>query len=111
MSSSDSAFDLNLSAEVAKAKGVHSVTLLLDMTKCYDVIKLSGLFQIVRDVAFPLRLGWMLIHSYMATRRIDAFGSLSKSFVGFVRSCQLLLSSFWLACRFGGFRLSFLSFV
>eukprot|EP00959_Pyramimonas_sp_CCMP1952_P086888 1817764-Pyramimonas_sp.AAC.1 len=30
-SSSDSAFDLNLYAEVARARGWHSVTLLLDM--------------------------------------------------------------------------------
>ena len=53
------------------------------MAKCYEMIKLSVLFEIFRQVGFPLRLGWMLIQCYIAPRRVDAFGSLSEAYISF----------------------------
>eukprot|EP00959_Pyramimonas_sp_CCMP1952_P047681 995448-Pyramimonas_sp.AAC.1 len=60
------------------------------MAKCYEMIKLSVLFDIYRRVGFPLRLGWMLTQSYVAPRRIDAYGGLSEccvSFQGILAGC------------------------
>eukprot|EP00959_Pyramimonas_sp_CCMP1952_P394137 8258440-Pyramimonas_sp.AAC.1 len=57
--------------------GEHSLTVMMDMCKCFDKVKVSSLFREARGVGFPLRLPWQLVTSYKMPRAVKAFGSIS----------------------------------
>eukprot|EP00959_Pyramimonas_sp_CCMP1952_P051511 1076237-Pyramimonas_sp.AAC.1 len=66
-------------AEVSKILGEHSLTVMMDMRKCFDTVKVSALFQEAREVGFPLRLPRQLSTSYSAPRAVQGLGPISCS--------------------------------
>ena len=80
-SSSDSAYDHNLEAEVAYLVGEGAVTIMLDMWKAFETINPSILMDEARAVGYPMRLAAMLLLSYREPRLIKAFGSVSVAVV------------------------------
>ena len=89
--SSDSAFDHNLEQEIGNLLGEHTATVLLDMTKCFDMVKHDALLQEARALGYPLRLAWMLLEVYCQPRRIRAYGSNSRATVavqGVIAGCS-----------------------
>ena len=56
------------------------------MIKCYEMMKLPVLFHIFREVEFPLRLGWMLIQSYIALVELMRMGLCPKRTLAFKES-------------------------
>ena len=88
--SSDSAFDHNLQQEVGELLGENTCTILLDMSKCYEMVDPHALLQEGRAFGFSMRLLWMLACSYQQPRRIRAFGSVSvghESFQWILAGC------------------------
>ena len=78
-SSSDAAFAHNVDAEMARAVGDFSVSVLLDMYKCYECIIVARLLEEARALQYPLRMVWMVLCSYRCPRVVQAFGSLSAA--------------------------------
>ena len=89
-SSVDSAFDHNLVAEIAKALGHGSITLCIDIWKCFEMVCPSILMFEGAQVGFPPRLLWMMICTYQQPRRIQAYGNVSvaiQSGQGVIAGC------------------------
>ena len=79
-SSSFSSYEHNLQAEVADRLGESSITVFLDMWKCFETVMYGALISEARLMKFPMRLLWMLLDSYSQPRVIRAFGCWSRSF-------------------------------
>ena len=77
-SSSDAAFDHAISDEIARYMGEHSVTVMIDLWKCYELVAPECLMQQAAELGFPLRLAWMCVQLYAQPRAIQAFGSVSQ---------------------------------
>eukprot|EP00959_Pyramimonas_sp_CCMP1952_P040074 837710-Pyramimonas_sp.AAC.1 len=64
-------------AEMSKLLGGHSLTVMMDMWKCFDTVKVPSLFREAREVDFSLHLLWQLVTSYRTPRAVKAFGSIT----------------------------------
>eukprot|EP00959_Pyramimonas_sp_CCMP1952_P210357 4402325-Pyramimonas_sp.AAC.1 len=53
------------------------------MVKCFDMVSPHALMREARELGYPMRLLWMLLQLYQQPRCINAYGSLSSSFVAF----------------------------
>eukprot|EP00959_Pyramimonas_sp_CCMP1952_P382789 8021029-Pyramimonas_sp.AAC.1 len=67
-----------MEAEAATAVGEYSVSVFLDMLKCYEPVIVERLFAEARQVGYPPRMMWMVLASYRCPRVIQAFGSVSR---------------------------------
>ena len=72
--SSDSAFQHNLHAETETLLGGHSVTVLYDAYKCFELVKPAALIEEARALCYPLRLLWMLLAYFAEPRYLRAYG-------------------------------------
>ncbi|CAK0840937.1 unnamed protein product, partial [Prorocentrum cordatum] len=77
-SSSDAAFDLNLQTETARALGLTSITVLIDVWKAFEMVAPTVLMAEAAALDLPLRLTWMLICVYTQPRFLLAHGSASR---------------------------------
>ena len=90
-SSSASAFSLSLDNEIDVAMGNRTVTLMIDLWKCFELIDPSTLMQEAQAVQYPPRMAWMLIQAYRQPRTLRAHGSASKFFIseqGIIAGCS-----------------------
>ncbi|CAK0877814.1 unnamed protein product, partial [Prorocentrum cordatum] len=62
-------------AEIAGLLGDASLSALLEVAKCCEVISSGRLRQEARALDFPMRLGWMLVDLRRQPRRLPAFAS------------------------------------
>ena len=88
--SSDSAFSHNLEQEVGDLLEEHTATILLDMSKCFEMVRHDSLIIEARELGYPLRLLWMLLQLYCQPRRIRAYGSWSRPYLakqGIIAGC------------------------
>eukprot|EP00959_Pyramimonas_sp_CCMP1952_P401568 8414028-Pyramimonas_sp.AAC.1 len=61
------------------------------MYKCFETIRHTALLDRASKMQFPMRLLWMLIHTYQAPRQVRAYGSLSTKFAsaqGILAGCS-----------------------
>eukprot|EP00959_Pyramimonas_sp_CCMP1952_P163158 3410684-Pyramimonas_sp.AAC.1 len=79
-SSSFSAYEHNLQAEIADRLGECSITVFLDMWKCFETVMYDALNVEARSMRFPMGLLGVLLGSCSQPRVIRAFGCWSKSF-------------------------------
>ena len=91
MSSSDAAFDHNLAAEIAHLLGEHSVTIMIDLWKCFETIPPAKILEQAMLLNFTMKLAWMCIQVYYQPRTIQAYGSYSQPYAsarGIVSGCS-----------------------
>eukprot|EP00959_Pyramimonas_sp_CCMP1952_P018952 400512-Pyramimonas_sp.AAC.1 len=67
-----SAFSHSITAEVATLLNEHSVTVMIDMWKCFDTVPVAGLISEARAARYPLRLLWQLVTHYAMPRAVKA---------------------------------------
>ncbi|CAK0905763.1 unnamed protein product, partial [Prorocentrum cordatum] len=75
--SSDSAFSHNLDSEVAVLRGQFSATVLLDLTKAFDMVRPSQLFREGCLLGYPPRMLYMLLKMYAQPRSLKGYGTFS----------------------------------
>ncbi|CAK0813503.1 unnamed protein product, partial [Prorocentrum cordatum] len=75
--SSDSAFSHNLDSEVAVLRGQFSATVLLDLTKAFDMARPSQLFREGCLLGYPPRMLYMLLKMHAQPRSLKGYGTFS----------------------------------
>ena len=78
--------------------GESSVTILLDLWKCYEIIAPEVVMGEVCALGYPTRLAWMALMIYGAPGVIKAFGSISKQTREPLRCVRMQPHCFWSLC-------------
>eukprot|EP00959_Pyramimonas_sp_CCMP1952_P090015 1884339-Pyramimonas_sp.AAC.1 len=60
---------------MAALVGDISISVLLDMIKCFEMVHSEQLLKEAEALHFPMRLAWMLVDLHRQPRRLRAFGS------------------------------------
>ena len=89
-SSSDAAFDLALTKEMATLCDDDAIIVLLDMLKCYELVRHDAILLECRASGYPMRMAFMLVQMYQQLRSVHSYSSYSvarRAYQGILAGC------------------------